>query len=73
MRTSNDVELAALYEVPLLNKEQEQYLFRQMNYLKHKAHRLRSRLDPSRARTQELDEIEAPCAGPGAADQGPAD
>jgi RNA polymerase sigma factor (sigma-70 family) len=61
MRVPKDAppELAALYEVPLLNKEQEQHLFRQMNYLKHKAHRLRSRLDPSRARTQELEEIEA--------------
>ena len=28
-------ELAALYEVPLLNKEQEQHMFRQMNFLKH--------------------------------------
>ncbi len=52
-------ELAALYEVPLLNKDQEQHLFRQMNYLKHKAQQLRSRLDPTRARTQELDQIEA--------------
>jgi hypothetical protein len=32
-------ELAALY-TPLLNKEQEQHLFRKMNYLKHKANRL---------------------------------
>src|SRR5579884_2581373 len=38
MRAPKDVppELASLYEVPLLNKEQEQHLFRQMNYLKYK-------------------------------------
>jgi RNA polymerase sigma factor (sigma-70 family) len=51
-------ELASLYEVPLLNKEQEQHLFRQMNYLKCQAGRLRERLDPARARIQELKEIE---------------
>lgn len=34
-------ELAPLY-TPLLNKEQEQHLFRKMNYLKHKAFRLGS-------------------------------
>lgn len=61
MRVPKDAppELASLYEVPLLNKEQEQHLFRQMNYFKHKALKLRARLDPSRARTQELDEIES--------------
>src|SRR5262249_42869421 len=43
MRVPKDVppELAPLYEVPLLNKEQEQHLFRKMNYLKHKASQLR--------------------------------
>jgi RNA polymerase sigma factor (sigma-70 family) len=58
-------ELAPLYEVPLLNKEQEQHLFRKMNYLKHKANRNRhllklpsGRIDAARARTQDLDEIE---------------
>jgi RNA polymerase primary sigma factor len=70
MRVPRDVppELAAMYEVPLLNKEQEQHLFRQMNYLKHKAARLRnqlrkdgesdSSLDPTRVRIQALKEIE---------------
>ena len=38
--------LASLYDVPLLTKEQEVHLFRKMNYLKHKAARLRDRLDP---------------------------
>ncbi len=49
---------APLYEIPLLSKEQEQHLFRQMNYLKHKAAQLRGRLDPLRARTAELARIE---------------
>jgi RNA polymerase sigma factor (sigma-70 family) len=68
MRAPKDVpaELASLYEVPLLNKEQEQHLFRQMNFLKYKAARLRNQLrkdggaevDPSRVRIQTLKEIE---------------
>jgi RNA polymerase sigma factor (sigma-70 family) len=51
-------ELAPLYEVPLLNKDQEQHLFRQMNYLKYKAAQLRSRLDPARARIHEIRAVE---------------
>jgi RNA polymerase sigma factor (sigma-70 family) len=51
-------ELASLYETPLLNKEQEQHLFRKMNFLKHQAIRLRSRLDPARARIQDIKRIE---------------
>jgi RNA polymerase primary sigma factor len=60
MRAPKDAppELASLYEVPLLNKEQEQHLFRKMNFLKYKAGQLRARLDPSRARTQQLKQIE---------------
>jgi RNA polymerase sigma factor (sigma-70 family) len=67
MRVPKDVpaELASLYEVPLLNKEQEQHLFRKMNYLKHKAAQLRKRLvlpvggvNISRVRTHDLDQIE---------------
>jgi RNA polymerase sigma factor (sigma-70 family) len=60
MRAPKDAppELASLYEHPLLNKEQEQHLFRKMNYLKHKARQLRERLDPARARIQELKQIE---------------
>jgi len=50
--------LASLYEVPLLDRGQEMHLFRKMNYLKHQAHELRLKLDPSRARTADLDEIE---------------
>jgi len=50
--------LASLYEVPLLDRGQEMHLFRKMNYLKYQAHELRQDLDPSRARTADLDEIE---------------
>jgi RNA polymerase sigma factor (sigma-70 family) len=59
MRIPRDVppELASLYELPLLNKEQEQHLFRQMNFLKHKINQRRDRLDPARARTQHLKDI----------------
>jgi RNA polymerase primary sigma factor len=70
MRVPRDVpaELAPLYEVPLLNKDQEQHLFRKMNYLKYKASKLRDELrregsadaeiDPARVRIQTLKEIE---------------
>ena len=50
--------LASLYEVPLLNREQEQHLFRKFNYLKWKASTLRDELDPARARTKHMDMIE---------------
>jgi RNA polymerase primary sigma factor/RNA polymerase sigma factor len=50
--------LASLYEVPLLTREQEVYLFRKFNYLKYRAARLREKLDPARATTQRLEEIE---------------
>jgi RNA polymerase sigma factor (sigma-70 family) len=60
MRIPRDVppELASLYEMPLLNKEQEQHLFRKMNFLKHKAAVLRKQLDPARARIVDLKHIE---------------
>jgi RNA polymerase primary sigma factor len=70
MKVPRDVppELAPLYEVPLLSKEQEQHLFRQMNYLKYKASQLARDLrkdgeeeadvDPSRVRIQTLKDIE---------------
>ncbi len=50
--------LASLYEVPLLDREQESHLFREMNFLKHQAHQIRERLDPTRAKTADLEEIE---------------
>jgi RNA polymerase primary sigma factor len=61
-------ELASQYEWPLLTKDQEQHLFRQMNYLKYRAARLRDNLrkggdaggelDPSRVRIDTLKRIE---------------
>lgn len=50
--------LASLYEVPLLTKEQEVYLFRKMNYLKHKAKLLQDKIDVNRPRASQLDELE---------------
>ena len=70
MHAPKDVppELVSCYEYPLLSKDQEQHLFRQMNYLKYKAAKLRNGLrkpgdedgevDPSRVRIQVLKEIE---------------
>lgn len=50
--------LAQLYSIPLLNKEQEAYYFRKMNYLKFCAARLRDQLDVSRAKSRAMDQIE---------------
>ncbi len=50
--------LASLYEIPLLNKEQEQHLFRKYNYLKFKASRLRETLDFENPKAAVMDEIE---------------
>lgn len=51
--------LAALYEVPLLTREQEYHLFRKMNYLKHRASRLRDSLaDTPGSKTAIMDEID---------------
>jgi len=67
MRAPKDVpaELAPLYEMPLLNREQEAHQFRMMNYLKHllrkQADRLRKpdgEIDPEKVRTGDLDRIE---------------
>src|SRR5947209_4782417 len=67
MRVPKDVpaELAPLYEVPLLNKEQEQHLFRQMNFLKHKVRKVVDRfrnpdgtVNPAKVRIEDLEAIE---------------
>lgn len=50
--------LASLYEVGLLTREQEQYLFRKYNFLKYQAAKLRDKLEPANARSSEMDEIE---------------
>ena len=51
-------EMAHLYEYPLLSREQERHLFRQMNYLKHQLHKLQEDLEPNKARAADLDRIE---------------
>src|SRR5262249_27192554 len=67
MRIPKDAppELASLYEMPLLNKEQEQHLFRKFNYLKFRASKLleamkldSGRIDTNVLRTQDLDQVE---------------
>jgi len=50
--------LRALYEVPLLEPEQERSLFQQYNYLKHKAERRRHQIDLSRIRSSQVKQIE---------------
>ncbi len=50
--------LAALYEMPLLTREQEAHLFRKYNYLKFKASRLRDSLDPANPKSSTMDQIE---------------
>ncbi|MFM7205960.1 MAG: sigma-70 family RNA polymerase sigma factor [Planctomycetaceae bacterium] len=50
--------LASLYEVPLLTREQEVWLFRKFNYLKYKAVQLREQIDPERPSSRLLDQVE---------------
>lgn len=50
--------LASLYAIPLLTREEEGYYFRKMNYLKHQAAKLQSRLDPGRPKTAVMNEVE---------------
>jgi len=50
--------LASLYEVPLLNREQEAHLFRKLNFLKSQASKLRDSLDPAHAKSSVMDRIE---------------
>jgi RNA polymerase sigma factor (sigma-70 family) len=61
MRPPKDVEahMAYLYEKPLLTREQEAHLFRKMNFLKHKLHKLRQRIDPARARVNDIQQVDA--------------
>lgn len=58
-------ELASLYEVPLLNKEQEQHLFRKMNYLKHQVQLMRQamllprgKINTNKVRIHHLDQVQ---------------
>jgi RNA polymerase primary sigma factor len=50
--------LTSLYEVPLLSREQEAHLFRKMNYLRFLSSQLRDSIEPAKARTADLDEVE---------------
>ena len=47
-----------MYETPLLTHEQEQHLFRQMNYLKYKADEFRRRLNARRPSLAAMERIE---------------
>src|SRR5512135_427656 len=51
-------DLADLYDIPLLSREQEVHLFRKMNYLKFLANQLRDQVEPCGARAPDLDAIE---------------
>jgi RNA polymerase primary sigma factor len=46
--------MAHLYEWPLLTKEQEQHVFRKMNFLKHQLNKAQEALDPAKARVADL-------------------
>jgi RNA polymerase sigma factor (sigma-70 family) len=50
--------MAHLYEWPLLNKEQEQHVFRKMNFLKHQLQRFQESLDPTKTKVADLIRIE---------------
>ena len=48
----------ALYEIPLLTREQEAHIFRKMNFLKSRAHKVREQIDPARPKSNLMDQIE---------------
>lgn len=50
--------LQSLYDVPLLTPPEERDLFRQYNYLKHKACRLREQIEPANVRSSQLRQVE---------------
>ncbi len=50
--------LASLYAIPLLTREEEQYWFRKMNYLKFRAAKLREKIDPKRPKAKQMDQLE---------------
>ncbi|MFM1903443.1 MAG: polymerase sigma factor SigA, partial [Planctomycetota bacterium] len=47
--------IASLYQTRLLTKDEEQFYFRRMNWLKFKAATLRGRLDPRRASRRQIE------------------
>lgn len=50
--------LLHLWEIPLLNPDEEKDLFRRMNYLKYRSNVLRSRLNPDEPCIRSMDRIE---------------
>ena len=50
--------MAHLYEWPLLTKEQEQHMFRKMNFLKHQLNKFQDGIDPARAKVAQLMRVE---------------
>jgi RNA polymerase primary sigma factor len=50
--------LASLYSNQLLTREEEGYWFRKMNYLKFLASQVQAKIDPSRPKSADLDELE---------------
>lgn len=50
--------LASLYQTRLLSKEEEQFYFRRMNWLKHRATTTRNCLDRGRSTIRQIDRIE---------------
>jgi RNA polymerase sigma factor (sigma-70 family) len=50
--------LASLYQTRLLSKEEEQFYFRRMNWLKHRAATARGCLDRGRSTLRQIDRIE---------------
>lgn len=50
--------LASLYQTRLLSKDEEQYYFRRMNWLKFRAATTRGRLDRRRATQRQIEQIE---------------
>ena len=51
--------LASLYQTRLLSKDEEQFYFRRMNWLKFQAVQKRGRLNPKRATMKQMKQIEA--------------
>jgi RNA polymerase sigma factor (sigma-70 family) len=53
------IYLRSLYHTPLLTREQEAYLFRQYNYLKYKAGKLKEKLQKARSpKSRDIDDVE---------------
>lgn len=51
--------LRSLYEVPLLQADQERYWFRRYNYLKYKGDKRRNALDPNKVSVRQIKAIES--------------